>query len=729
MRSQDDIVAELSRISGFEKLNPVQESALGAGALENNLVIAAPTASGKTFVAEIAAVNCVLNKKKKVVYIVPLKALASEKYAEFKEKYEPLGVKTAISVGDMDSADAWLERYDVIICTSEKMDSLLRHGAPWIENVGLIIADEIHAIGEFNRGPTLEILLTKLRKISRAQIMALSATIRNCRDIADWLDAKLVKSSYRPVKLFEGVYAEKKVKFVGKEGFEVGDDAPETSIAKDTVSRKKQALVFVSTRRSAEAAAEKIGDEIKTSLSADEKQKLSDASNQILGALDNPTKQCARLAACVRNGSAFHHAGLVAKQRQLVEKNFKSGLIKIISATPTLAQGVNLPAFRAIIRDVKRYNPVIGYEYIPVLDYQQMVGRCGRPQFDDYGESILVAKSLDEAEELFERYVMGEPEEISSKLASEPILRMHILSLVASGTCSSIDSLSEFFAQTFYGFQYGSSTDLAEKIEKIIELLKDFGFILSGAGRLKATLIGKRVSELYIDPQTAYNFTVGLKIFHENVVDEEFARNADFILLELLSNALELRPLLSVKSTDLKVIAQAMAGIEKQILHAIPDEFDYEYDEFLRSFKTAMMFRDWANEATEEQMLERYRLMPGELYSKLNIVDWLLYSAQELALLLGANEIIKHVRKTRVRMAYGISEELLALVKLRDIGRVRARHLFNAGFKTLEDLRGAPEQTLAFLVGAGVAKSVKEQLSGKVEEKQFKQKSLLAETD
>lgn len=729
MHSQQELIAELMRISKFEKLNPVQESALGDGALENNMVIAAPTASGKTFICEIAAVNCVLNKKKKVVYIVPLKALASEKYNEFK-KYEALGIKTAISVGDMDSADAWLERYDVIICTSEKMDSLLRHGAAWVETIGLIVADEIHAIGDFGRGPTLEILLTKLRRTSDAQILALSATIKNCRDIADWLDAKLVKSDYRPVKLFEGVYAEKKVKFIGKEGFETDDAlSAEASIAKDTVNRKKQALVFVSTRRSAEAAAEKIGDEIKASLSMEEKQKLSEISNQILNALDSPTKQCDRLAACVRNGVAFHHAGLVAKQRQLIEKNFKSGLIKIISATPTLAQGINLPAFRAIIRDAKRYNSLTGYEYIPVLDYQQMTGRAGRPQFDDFGESILVAKNLDEAEELFERYVMGEPEEISSKLASEPILRMHILSLVASGECYSLSSLSEFFSRTFYGFQYGSSSELGEKLEKMLDVLENYGFILVKNGRLGATPIGKRVSELYIDPHTAYNLICGLKILHENIDNEEFAGNADFLLLELLSNALELRPLLSVKSADLRNIMQAIAGIEKQMLHRMPDEFDYEYDEFLRSFKTAMMFHDWSEEFTEEQMLEKYRLMPGELYSKLNIIDWLLYSAQELALLMGAMEIIKHVRKARVRMEYGIKEELLALVKLRDIGRVRARRLFNAGFRTLEDLRGAPEQTLAFLIGSSAAKSIKGQLAGKVDGKQFKQKSLLAETD
>lgn len=729
MYSQSDVVAELMKISGFEKLNPVQESALSAGALDNNIVIAAPTASGKTFIAELAAANCVLNKRKKVVYIVPLKALASEKYSEFK-KYEALGIKTAISVGDLDSSDAWLERYDVIVCTSEKMDSLLRHGATWVEKIGLVIADEIHAIGDFDRGPTLEILLTKLRKVSDAQIIALSATIRNCRDIADWLDAKLVKSDYRPVKLFEGVYAENKVKFVGKEGFET-DDAPsaEASIAKDTVTRKKQALVFVSTRRSAEAAAEKIGDEIKSSLTTDDKLKLSEISNQILNALDNPTKQCDRLAACIRNGAAFHHAGLVTKQRQLIEKNFKSGLIKIISATPTLAQGINLPAFRAIIRDAKRYDSVIGYQYIPVLEYQQMTGRAGRPQFDDHGESILVAKNLDEAEELFERYVMGEPEDVTSKLSSEPILRMHILSLVATGECSSLPSLSDFFSRTFYGFQYGSSSELGEKLENMLDVLENYGFIMVKNGRLGATQIGKRVSELYIDPQTAYNFIEGLKVFHENIGDGEFTHNANFLLLELLSNALELRPLLSVKSADLKTIMQEMSKIGNQLLHGVPDEFDYEYDGFLRSFKTAMMFNNWSDEATEEQMLEKYRLMPGELYSKLNIMDWLLYSAQELALLMGAKEIIKHVRKTRIRMAYGIKEELLALVKLRDVGRVRARRLFNAGFKTLDDLRKAPEQTLAFLIGPAAAKSVKEQLSGKADEKQFKQKSLLVETE
>ena len=199
-----DVMKKVLELSGFDSLNPVQKLAVDNGVLDGkSLVLAAPTASGKTLVAEMAALNAVMQGMK-VVYIVPLKALASEKYDEFKKKYEPMGIRTAMSIGDLDSSDPWLARYDIIIVTSEKMDSLLRRGIPWISEIGLVVADEVHLLDSPDRGPTLEVVLTRLRQVASPSILALSATISNYEEIAGWLDAGFVKSDWRPVDLHSG---------------------------------------------------------------------------------------------------------------------------------------------------------------------------------------------------------------------------------------------------------------------------------------------------------------------------------------------------------------------------------------------------------------------------------------------------------------------------------------------------------------------------------------------
>ncbi len=196
-----------------DTLRPAQEKAVSAGLLDGkSLLVCTPTASGKTLIAELAAMKRILEKKGKAVYIVPLKALASEKHRDFTARYGTMA-KVALSSGDLDSSDGYLAGYDLIITTSEKLDSLIRHHAPWISEIATIIVDEVHLLNDPGRGPTLEILLTILRQLVNAQIIALSATIGNPEELAAWLDAALVVDDWRPVKLKKGIYFEGSVKF------------------------------------------------------------------------------------------------------------------------------------------------------------------------------------------------------------------------------------------------------------------------------------------------------------------------------------------------------------------------------------------------------------------------------------------------------------------------------------------------------------------------------------
>jgi len=689
------------------KLNPPQIAAVEKGLLERkNLVIASPTASGKTLIAEIAFLRNFLDGGKSL-YIVPLKALASEKFNEF-SKYRKLGMRIAISVGDLDSSDEWLGNYDLVIVSNEKADSLLRHGASWMRNLTLVIADEIHLLNDPSRGPTLEIVLTRLRQITNSQVIALSATIENAKDIAEWLDAKAVRSNYRPIKLFYGIYYPYTLEFEDKENLTIeGKDDLETLLAKDTLQRRKQSLIFLATRRSAEAAAEKISN--KTELSESEKKSLAKIAKEIENALSNPTKQCKRLARIVSEGCAFHHAGLVAKQRKLIEDNFRLGLIKTLTSTPTLAFGVNLPSWRVIIRDVRRYSGY-GSSFIPVLEIQQMAGRAGRPKYDKEGEAILIAKTNEEAAELKERYIFGEPEPIYSKLSAEPMLRMHVLALIANEVTKKKSDLREFFSRTFFAYQYGDIDEVMNKIDKILRELESYKFIKIGGEfiskdflpafdlrdlELKATRIGKRVAELYIDPVSA------------NFIIKNMRMKNDIESLLTIDRCIEMEPLLRVRKNEYEDLEDELAR------HGInaPDVWDLGYDEFLMAFKTSLMFNDWMNELGEDRILDKYGIAPGELYSKLLNAEWMSYSAKELAILLNKRDVAKIFNKLKMRIKHGVKEELLPLIRVKNIGRVRARLLWRNRIKSVRDLKKAPLKKLERVLGPNIARKTKEELS------------------
>jgi helicase len=386
----------------------------------------------------------------------------------------------------------------------------------------------------------------------------------------------------------------------------------------------------------------------------------------------------------------------------------------VISATPTLAAGINIPAYRVILRDLKRYMG-FGMDYIPVLEAQQMLGRAGRPKFDTSGEAIMIAKDKGEAEFIWEKYVLGEPERIQSKLGVETVLRTHVLALIASGNLKRQDLL-DFFAKTFYAHQYEESLD--GKIDKVVDLLKEFNFVVgsktsndnpfrsaadlaSDDSLLEATPMGKRVSELYLDPVTANYLITNM---------EKTERLPALGLLQLISNTIEMRPGLAVRKADDEKINELLTD-EHSLIERPPNAWEIEFDDYVRSLKTAWFFSEWMEELGEDLIFEKFNVTPGELRVRLSNADWLLYSTQELAYLLVKKEALKDIRRVRLRVKYGIREELLPLVRLRGIGRVRARMLYSSSVRSLADLRKVPTESLSRIIGPALARSVKEQLN------------------
>jgi helicase len=478
---------------------------------------------------------------------------------------------------------------------------------------------------------------------------------------------------------------------------------PALNLALDTLAKNKQAFVFVNTKRSAEKTAEDIAKKVK-----EEGEHAVELSGQVLGALQKPTRQCERLAKCVRKGIAFHHAGLHSRQKELVEDHFRKGVVKIICCTPTLAAGVDLPAFRAIVRDLKRYSGQ-GMVNIPVLEFLQMAGRAGRPSFDPYGEAIVVSSSEPEKEQLFEKYVRGLPEDIYSKLAVEPVLRTYVLSLIAAQVVKTHAQVIEFFSRTFWARQFKDMNKLGRIVEKMLAMLSDWEFIQAIDDSYRATVLGKRVAELYIDPLTAHQFVIGIE-------RASGMKPRPMSWLHLIGCTLEMRPHLRVKAREYDEIQEQLAQHGSSFLLPEPSMFEPEYEEYLQGFKTALMLSDWTEEKDEEFLLERYDVRPGETRAKLTTGDWLLYGLGEIARIRQKMELLKDIQKMRFRLRYGVKEELLPLLRLTGIGRMRARSLFRAGIRDLGDVRKAELGQLEQILGRKIAASVKKQVGENVPE-------------
>jgi helicase len=521
---------------GIESLYPPQSEAVEAGVTQGqNLVASIPTASGKTLIAELAMLSSVA-RGGTALYIVPLRALASEKQAEF-EQFEQYGLDVGVSTGNYESEGGWLADKDIVVATSEKVDSLVRNDAPWIEDLTCVVADEVHLVDDAHRGPTLEVTLAKLRRLNPdLQTVALSATIGNAGELATWLDAELVDSDWRPIDLKKGVHYGQALHL--EDGSQQrlavqNNEKPTAAVVRDTltddvdedgnvVEEGGSTLVFVNSRRNAEAEAGRLGSTVRPHLSADERDQLADIAAEIRDVSDTETSD--DLADAVEDGAAFHHAGLARGHRELVEDAFRDRLVKVVSATPTLAAGVNTPSRRVVVRDWRRYDGTAGgMQPLSVLEVHQMMGRAGRPGLDPYGEAVLVANSHDELDELFERYVWADPEPVRSKLAAEPALRTHILATVASGFARSREGLLEFLEQTLYASQTDDSGQLERVVDDVLTYLQRNDFLEIEAGELDATSLGHTVSRLYLDPMSAAEIVDGLRDWERGASDSTSA--------------------------------------------------------------------------------------------------------------------------------------------------------------------------------------------------------------
>ena len=705
-----EYLEELLRLLNYCSLYPPQELALSKGVMNgNNILVTTPTSSGKTLIGLMGMIN-ILNKGKKIVYITPLKALASEKFNEFKiikdlSCFKNRKIEIAISTGDYDSSGTELIDKDIIILTNEKMDSILRHESNWIFDVGLFIIDEIHLLTERERGPTLEIILTKIKLMpQRPQIIGISATISNSDEIADWLKCEPIQSKWRPTELIEGVYNYGKVTMNNGTTFEidnigVADNSNGGIIGlavESIINDGGQSLVFAETRKRTVSLAKKTSDMVLKSLDKSSKLSAQKIGVEILKQGDD-TELTRTLSNTVTKGVGFHHAGLGLKSRQIVEDAFRKGIIKILFATPTLAAGVNLPARRVIITSIFRYD----YEYggnvpLSVLQYKQLCGRAGRPAYDKYGEAIIITDSRTKPEDLYNHFVLGEPEPIVSQLMNETALRVHVLGVIASRPKILKSELLYFFEETFLS-KYHRNETISFEIDSLLHYLHDEGLIIMRKELLMPTRFGKRISLLYIDPKTGIHFKKNLDFYNSNKYDDGIN------YLHWICDSYDFYPKLTLRQNEIESFERMF---EKHDLgsHGLSN---YDY-----SLKNMIILLEWMDESSEASLNEKFGVEPGDLYRMVETTYWLSYCLYEIAKLIGRKDLLPEIAKLRLRIKHGIKSELISLIQLEGIGRIRARALYKAGITSVNEIDKISESKLGSIpkIGVKLAKKLKNQI-------------------
>jgi ATP-dependent DNA helicase len=702
----DSVIKALLSHLGYHSLYPPQEMAVDHGILEGkSMLVTTPTASGKTLIAIMAVLKAV-EKGKKAVYLTPLRALASEKYDDLKilEKLD-LGrkVKVAIASSDYDSAGKELSGADIIVLTNEKMDTLFRHGAEWLADVGLFLSDEVHLIGDRERGPTLEMMLTKIHKYyPQTQVVALSATVANSDEIADWLGCELVESEWRPTNLIEGVYEHGNAKMSDGSKLRVTTSGVSSAVdlAIDSIDRGGQALIFAETRKRAASLAAKAVEGVYKRLDNTAKEMTACVSSEILDKGDD-SELTKTLAQMVLKGVAFHHAGLGPSSRKIVEASFKKGIIRLLTATPTLAAGVNLPARRVVIASVLRYDSDYGSSVpISVLEYKQLCGRAGRPKYDTSGEAIIVSESGVNGEELYDHYVLGSPEPLRSQLSRDSAIRFHLLSTISTIVGMKKSEIHQLFASTLFSRQYRSAT-VEFKVESALEYLEQEELIKSKNDRYIATEFGRRTSLLYIDPVTAVEFRNTLAR-----VDRTEGKHS-LGLLHLITASPDFNPKLSLRKKDYDELSLLIQNRRSELLYQIS-----EYD----CTRSLWAICAWIEETTDKTLGDKMGIEPGDMHRIVEMGEWLAYSLYEVAKLLRREDLLPELYNLSARIRYGVKEELLPLVALEGIGRIRARALHAAGLTNLDKISKAPQTKIASIskIGPAVAEKLKEQLKNRL---------------
>lgn len=658
----------------IKDFNPAQKAVIESGYLEDNsnYIISIPTASGKTVLGVLPALKTILNGEK-AIYAAPLLSIQNEKVKEFKA-FE----KHGINVGKHPSSA------DLSVMVFESFDALTRFSWNVLREVDTLIIDEFHMIGEYSRGPTLESAITRAKIINPSiRIIALSATLKNIEEIEGWLDGTCIEHDYRPVPLHKEVLDAEMFNTKNKNDVIV-------KVVEKAMKDNSQALAFVSTRRFTESLATYVAKKINKKINKEQRTRFKEVAEKLLevpkkkGSL--PTSTCLKLAEAAELGVAFHHAGLFNEQKEIIEDEFRNGNILMITATPSLMYGVNLPSKTVVIRDHTRWTSN-GPQPIPVFDYEQMSGRAGRPQYDDVGYSYIIAKTMDEVQNLEEYYVEGEIEKTNSKLVdNKDAIYKQIIAQIASSLSKNLDDLVDFFGKTLYGYQMNNNPSMSTFAEYTIqyELENALEFLLQN-GIIRATPEGLTTTDFgYLIAKSNYAVETAVKI-KEYISDINEINTEEFIYA--LSQTPDL-PLISFKGRKSK--DPVRDKLSECGLFAV----DIGISE-----ATTVSLIEWINEKSEHEIENKYNVYSASTRRSAYEASRLVKFAKEASEILGNYSNLKEYDILSARLYYGIKPDIIPLVVgVKGLGRKRARNLVKIFGN---DLSNVSENELQKIEGIG----------------------------
>jgi replicative superfamily II helicase len=672
----------------FERFNEMQSETLPALLhTDENIVVSAPTASGKTAIAEVTICRT-LDAGGTALFLAPLRALTNEKEREW-ERFEDLGYSVYVVTGERDLNPRRAERADVLVMTPEKADSATRkhdsHRYEFIEDVDCCIIDEVHLLDADGRGSVLEVTIARLRRLCDPQVVALSATMRNVDDVAAWLDAPdqttfSFDDAYRPVPLESDVaiYSNGENAFADKyRRLYRALDLVEPHIREDG-----QALVFVASRQDTVRAAEKARDELVERDVPVGVRGDYDAHREA-ESFENET-----LRQSVIDGVGFHHAGLSRKDKNGVEEWFRDGRLAVLFSTSTLAWGVNLPARCVVIRDTRRHDPLEGETEMSPLDVLQMLGRAGRPGYDERGYAWVVCESS--AAQHYNK-LLTEGKRIESRLADNggnpgtDDLTVHLNAEIALGAIQDIDDAMDWIEETFYyvraqrGSDYVSGRELRNRVSERLNWLVDENFVDRDELALEPTPLGRLASEFYLELPTARSFA------------------------DLAGGDIAADPLLRTVATAAEFDSVSARSAETDAIDAVLGHRGDDLEPGAR--KVLAILRANLQGTT-----------PAELQSDAWVIRQnalrLLSALRAIVDRLGDGAAANLVRRVAARVETGVSDDAVGLTAIDGVGEARARRLAADKYDSPADVAGATTAELAAAgLDEGVADRVRENAS------------------
>ncbi len=688
----------------------VLEEGLFAG---RRLWVSAPPSAGKTFLAELAFLKAI-EERKKTIFAVPLKALAEEKVATFKKRYADLGVRVLLSTRDHPQSDSLLAEgnFDLAVVIYEKLNQLLVRKLDILSTLGLLVVDEGQLLLDAERGKVLEKIFFKYLAYpstslgtspKKPQLVVLSAGVANFSELARWLLCGYVEDTHRPVPLKRGVLAEGRLKLFAGSG-EEEESWPEVEQLSDeelwlkSIEKKaaegEQILVFRKSKKECEELSLRLAGRLGLPPASNAKGKIK------TGLFSNSAE---RLWRVLEGGVAFHHADLLFPLRRAVEEAFRSGEIRVVAATSTLAWGVNLPAGTVFVDSEKfEKGPASGEwisQPISLIEYENMAGRAGRLGLEKEGKAILIARSPLEKELFWQRYVLR-GQRGAELPASELTLEL-VLDLVSSGAVSSADEISKTYLKKPKSRLEGA------RLSEITGELEAVGFLKNQRGKFFPTPLGKLAASSGFSVESyclLYDF---LSTATELSADRLF----DLIYsLDELSDAAgrfsALKGSHRMPTTGAAPVSTASGNWEEAAEASVSAGLAFP----ARTLFFLSLFEDWKSKIPLREIEAKYRAGAGDLLLWAEGTSWVLETARDLARFLALpSDWEERLDALAFKARYGVPFRLRNLVfafaeflfrdqfhRLSDFGFIEAEDAAALGQERLVEFFGVETGTAVF---------------------------------